>query len=252
MSSLKVQEVCKIPIVDDLHSQYILKDSKVYWTEGTTLHSFDIETQRQLDPVELPVSGVIVSVKDQEVEIVELRIPRCISHRIQLDPVAVVDSIELEYNYYEVPDIWCYEDKRYMYSEAQIGIKFFPLSRYRSPGIIERLEGYEFLGIMEEHEDGLVTLWSKDDTYHIQDQSGVKDTKIQVVGDYDVQCILIQRNLIVLEWNGMWINGKRISSDDHCFTEPIGDRHLINKEDGMIYRIKDLEDIKVKSCTKRT
>ena len=255
MSSIKVQEICEIPMRSGLRTYYHLKDEVIHWTEGKLYKRLNLETGELLEPIELPIRGHLVSISHNEIEVAKsLSAGKYEVYSISLDPIELLDLRIVETRNsregIQLRTLGTLYAKITRPSSPSGPIKIIPLSKHGRYFEIEEQEGYMFQDITLA-QGSILSLWTKDNTYHILGPEGMKDTKIFVPDKrYRSKFTLFKSHLITTSSLGLWINEDRVEILCRLYTKFLSEDHLI--VDTKVYRIKDLEDIKVKSCTKRT
>ena len=136
-------------------------------------------------------------------------------------------------------------------ADGKIIIEFFPLSKHREHIRIEIPEGYIFLRAFVSR-GKIVSLWGKDSIYHLLKDGNMENTGISMKEVNLFNITILNGNLVASTHTGLWTNDIKISGEDWDDFDTLDDCHLIYRGSNRICRIKYLEDIKVKSCTKRT
>ena len=253
MSKIELQELCKIVTRHyPWGINFYLKDSIIYWVHKTICHRLDIVTGEQLEPIDLHVCGDIVSVGNNDVELIVTSGTSVTMYLISLSPVSII-SKKTQYVY----PTCRIKNSMGMVHVIQHGygcprtIEYIPLSRYAKYHEIEVPGGYKFLEAFM-NEDDSTTLWSKDGTYHLMGPQGMKDTEILKRDISSQRFFFFEGIIITISLLGLDINGKVV--DRSCWASGSMQEkgHILNLSSMTLYRIKDLNQIKVKSCTKRT
>lgn len=259
MPSYKLQEVCTIYAHTPRHLRYILKDGIIHWLDELTYRRYNIESNVYLDPVMIVRTGDLLSVSEQEIAILREDGPgdwydvHYISLRSGQIVRTTMDKSGEGPERQVIPmvsDHTC--DIVWSTSNGLPCLEVIPFLKDKSPCKIMIPEGYKFIDISWV-EDHLVSLWSKDNTYHLLDQEGIKDTGVSV-DQWDVNCthIPFRNGLLTTATSGLYIGGKLINKIELTFRSILDQDHILCWRTGKVYRIRDLEEIKVKSCTKRT
>lgn len=265
MVSYKVQRVCKIHCPKGLIIYYHLKGSVIHWIEGTEYHRFDIESNSALAMIELPTSYHLVSVGESEIEAAHFECRKVRIDLLSLDPVRIIDSriVECDTERVIIPQNLGSLCLRVTPSYNTSGpIDIIALSRYEPNRRIDIQEGYTFKCILSSQRPLLdqvaytfngsqadqVTLWSKDDTYYLLDQHGMRSTGI-TSKLYPV--ILLENNLFTLSPRGLLMNGSMIATGDWGTMAIIGEGYILDEDLGTVYRIKNTEDGSTRSYVNR-
>lgn len=258
MFELKILEVCTLPEgCEKDFAHFYLKDSMVHWVHGTTYYRYNIDKEELLAPIELPISCCLVSADEEEIEVTD-------SHRVvyvlSLNPVKIVSTRRIEGPL----------DARRIFTgtmylgyntacEASV-LKFISMSR-KGRDIEIPCTGwyqficprwYQFIGLLSSKGTTL-SLWWWNGRYYLLGPEGMIDTGARC--EYLSTCrthLLLKDRLISLTREGTYVNDKKIDSKCWSSLRVIAEDHIMDIRTYSIFRIKDLDDIKTKSCTKRT
>ena len=215
----------------------LLKNGIIYWIMNTTCHAYDTRTERLLEPFEVLIEGHIVSINEEEIEIlprfdgseeegcrgvytVSIRDKKIIKqHFIYGDNDLMV---QLGTSYFVVLD----QDK---------DIRFIPLSEHGKPFSIKNDKGYKFIDAFMDNGD-LVTLWNKVYDYILYpDGMRCKGTTKASSSKF---VSVFQGNIIFISERGIYINNDTLLNLQ--YSNPIW---LVNNYaliDNCIYRIDSL------------
>ena len=264
MSSLKVQEVCKIP---PNSWNFLLKDSIVHWVREDKYHKFDTTTQVELEPIVLPVKfadiSIMVSVDEEFIEVLGSMTKELDSSYVFLISLRTLEVLDTR------KDPVRYSEEIRTMEEYLIGgtfhygvfsgewhkqiVDIVPLSRHGKNEKIQVPEGYEFAGIIPGDELQYVLL--RDGEYLICSPDGTKlITWPSTRGHGTCNPFLrVKDHLIAVCVYGIIVDGQHMIDTSPCLNvRVVSQDHFIDINSNILYRIRDLQDIKVKSCTKRT
>lgn len=241
-----------------MNNYYHLKGTIIHWIEGAEYRRFDIGSNTELERIRMPVESHLVSVSDEEIEIVDMLCdPMITVYRISLHDMKIIDHKELycpaNLQHISLKNLGTLSLQSIPYQCSKVSgpIEIIPLSRHKCPIRIEEQEGYLFEDLFYSNGNH-ISLWSKNGTYHLLDQEDMKDTKIPIVEPYS-KFILLNGNLVVLSTMGIWINGRRVETGNWLNVTSIGEGYIIKHQNRRIYRITEyslcLLDIKVRHMT---
>ena len=228
-----------------------VKDSMVHWINDRTYHRYNIVTGEQLEPIDLPVRGHLLSVTDKELEVGLCDGIDPAVYTITLSPLGISDRrmIVPRGRYVDIHDSVTPSILGISTQGRHTILHIHPYTRYERSHSIKkpkdaRLIDTFFCGTT------IVTLWLKNGTYHLLEQDEMMDTGIP--SNFSHGFLLYDGNFVILSPQGVYVNGEQIDTLCCSPMELISQDHFMNKETRTIYRIKQQRDIMIKSCTKRT
>ena len=265
MTSLKVQEVCELP--SDAFYCHLLKGNILHWVQEDKYHRFDISTQVELEPIVLPLqlmaTSKLVSVDEEQIEVLGRTREKFYPSSVFFISLRTLEVLE------ETEPAFYSDGSNEILGQAFIGdtlhyavgsimkedrnVEIIPLSRHGMYSKIEVPEKHTFQSIIPG--DKLQYITEEFGGYNICSPEGTKFVECSSVYKEEgfISFSVLQDHLILLSKNGIIVDGcNRIDTGWYGNVEIVSPDHFILHHNRMLCRIKDTQDIKVKSCTKRT
>lgn len=142
-----------------------LKGSIIHWIEGNKYCQYDISANEPIGPIELPVEGDLVSIRDNEIEVVETSrewrdFPYFIAsvYLISMDGMRIIDRTLIEHRV-EPGRKSSLQMHGTLCMRLPNPVEIIPLSKYGIHHRIEPQRGYKFFEVLW-NKDHFVSLWT--------------------------------------------------------------------------------------------
>lgn len=190
---------------------YQLTGTMIHWINEHKYCRYNTASDSFLDPIDLRVKCRLIAANGNKIEVLLGSMGNSyLTGTIDIKTLKIkMEPLEKE-EFNDLQMLNCLCDTRQDYSTGLYHPE--PLSKVvpRLDPIPLEQEGYEFQKAIWDVK-GLTSLWTKNGTYHILGQSGMKDTKVRD-GLLYTHCHVFQDNLVMMTRDGLSVNGERIST----------------------------------------